>query len=401
MGIFASPRFWFLAVFITAVAFVLWWDRNKIQRHSILFFRRTKKGVQKIQNIASSLPEFWNWYGWIGAVAGLISIPFITYQLGTIVFDMAAKKSAEGGPSLILPGLVSENNFQAGVSFIPVEYWIIGISILLVVHELSHGIVASNEGFEINSVGWIVLGIIPGAFVEPKGEQMLPDEDHLSSERIEEEKEAESGGMWDQGDWISRLKVLAAGSWANYITAGVFILIALGLSSAVTQPGSVIYAVEPGFPANNSGMDNGTMYAINGQRINTVDDVRSISDSIKVGDNVTIWSSEGNFTLQATEKEDFDGGYIGIRFGETTKVKSALEPYEEFLQWLLSLLFTVSALNIGIGLFNMVPAKPLDGGHMVDTLLERFAPNQKKYMREWSFLVWAGIVAMILVSLFG
>ncbi|MDY6788909.1 MAG: site-2 protease family protein [Candidatus Nanohaloarchaea archaeon] len=403
MSLFSSPRFWFLVALVGVITFILWKDRDKIQRHSILFFRRTKKGVDKIKSIADSMPLFWNWYGWIGAVAGIISIPVITYQLASIVGKMVFQKASIGGPSIVLPGLVAENHFQAGVSFIPVEYWIIGIGIILVVHELSHGVVASNEGFELNSVGWIIVGIIPGAFVEPKGEQMLPGEDSTISDMDEdlegiEGEDQKSGGMWNQGDWKSRLKVLSAGSWANYITAGIFLILATGLVGAITQPGPVVYVAEEGFPAHNAGMDNGSLYSVNGIRTNFVADIQNVSDFIEPGDNVTIWSSEGNFTVTATRKKGFDGGYIGLRFGETQRVKSGLKPYEAVLQWLVSLLFTISALNFGIGLFNMVPAKPLDGGHIVDTLLERFAQDKRKYMRHWSIFVWAVVISMILTS---
>ena len=392
MDIF-TPRLVFLIAFIAGIVLLLWKDRDKVQRHSILFFRRTQKGVQFIENVAESHPKFWDRYGWAGIIIGVISIPLAALNIAYAVLQSTTGGGA-GGVSVIAPGLVAENQFQAGVSFIPVEYWVISIGILMVVHEFSHGIVAKAQGFEINSVGWIIFGIIPGAFVEPKGENMLPGGD----------ANGEESGLWDQGTWTQRLKVLAAGSWANYLTAAVFFVLMLGFTSAVTQPSGVFYNAQEGLPAQQAGMDNGTITAINGQRISTVDELMNISGEFRPGDQVDLWTSEGNYTLETTAVNDTERGMMGIQVGQTSVISDQYEDQKELFEWLIGMFETLVLLNLGIGLFNMLPAKPLDGGQMLETLVDHYTGGDERYIKAvngFSLIVWLIIIGVIVFALVG
>ncbi|MFB6213397.1 MAG: site-2 protease family protein [Candidatus Nanohaloarchaea archaeon] len=386
-----SPRLVFLIVFVSGLAAFLYWDRDNIERHFILFYRRTERGIDLIDRIAKRFPRFWNYYGWLGVATGLASMVISFYLMAQVYGQMLVSRSVENGPSLVLPGLVSQNQFQAGVSFVPIEFWVIGVGIIMVVHEFSHGIVARTEGFKINSVGWIVMGIFPGAFVEPEGERMLPAEG-------EQPGTGSEGGMWGLGDWKSRLKVLGAGSLANYITAAVFFMAAVGVAGAITQPSQVFYVADEGFPAAEAGMTNGTLHQINGKDIEGVGDVQNISETIQVGDHVAIWTSEGNFTVTAVEKKGFDTGYIGIRVGQQRVIKDSYSDYSGGLQWFVSMLQTIAFLNFVIGLFNMLPLKPLDGGLMADTLLGEYYPDKVKYLDRFSLFGWALILSGILLG---
>ncbi|MFB6208030.1 MAG: site-2 protease family protein [Candidatus Nanohaloarchaea archaeon] len=391
-------RLVFLVAMVAAVGYILWRDRDSVQRQSILFYRRTQRGVEFIDRVAKRFPRFWNFYGWIGVVAAFLSIPLVMGNIGYAVFQRFLTGTGGGGISVIAPGLVSQNQFQSGVSFIPVEYWIIGIGILMVVHEFSHGIVARSQGFEINSVGWIIFGIIPGAFVEPKGENMLPGDEDSG----EDTEGGDSGGLWDQGSWTGRLKVLAAGSWANYLTAAVFFIAALGVSTAVTQQGQgVFYIAENGTAADRAGMNNGTLYSVNGQRFSSVEELMNITSELEPGARVDVWTSEGNFTLTLEERNNSERGYMGVRVGNSREVRESLSPYQNLLEWFVSLLQTVSILNLGIGLFNMLPAKPLDGGQVLDTLAERFAPSLRGAVNYWSLAVWLVLILSLVLSIFG
>lgn len=391
-----TSRLLFLIIFVTGLSALLYWDRKNVTRHHILFYRRTKRGLKLIDNIAKKFPQFWKYYGWTGVFTGLISVAISAVLIAGVLRDMVVNTSTQNGPSLLLPGLVSQNQFQAGVSFIPVEYWVIGIGILMVVHEMSHGIVAKAEGFELNSVGWVVMGILPGAFVEPKGENMLPGEEADSSE----------GGMWDQGSWTSRLKVLGAGSFANYLTAAMFLLAGVAVSGAVTEPGQtqLVYSSEEGFPAYEEGMTQGTIHQVNEVNVSTQEEFERVVSNTSVGDNVSFWTSEGNFTVQAVEHEDHDDGYIGIRYAEaqSTVVKDSYSNHKGFFQWFVSLLWTVGLLNLMIGLFNMLPIKPLDGGLMTETLMEKYVGEDSiKYLNNFSAIGWLLIIGAILAAVLG
>lgn len=395
-----EPRLIFSIVFLAALTAFLWYDRDKINRVSILFYRRTKHGVEFIDRIAKKLPRFWNFYGWTGVVFGLLTLPAVLFLAGSAITSFFRNPSAGGGPALIAPGLGSEATYQSGISFIPVEYWIISIAVLMVVHEFSHGIVARAEDFEINSVGWLVMGVIPGAFVEPKGENMLPGDEEEEESATSEDNE-NNGGMWDQGTWTQRLKVLCAGSFANYATAALFALLFLGTVTATTnmvqsgfigiqtQPGDsgLQYEAMEGFPAFEAGMRNGTLESINGTAINSQGDLQNVSEGLRPNQSLVIETSEGQFTVEATEYE-------------YREYKEGILPFASGMQWFINLLQTVAYLNFVVGFFNMLPAKPLDGGQVVDTFLERFYPEGRGYLNYWSLFVWAVLLGSIALGIY-
>lgn len=392
-----NARLIFLLGFLAVIALYVWRDK-KLERHSILFIRRTKKGIKSIDRIAKRFPRFWNFYGWAGVLTGIVSVFAALYMLLYTFYDMAVRQSAQNGPSLILPGTVSETTFQAGVSFVPAEYWVISIIVMMTVHELSHGIVARAEDIELRSVGWVIVGILPlGAFVEPEGEKMMPDdEDEYGKEDGDEE---ESQATWDVGNWKSRLKVLCAGSFANYITAVLFFVLATGLTAGLTSP-TLFYNAQEGYPAQEAGMDNGTITAVNGEKIESFDQLRTITEEIEAGEEVSMWTSEGNFTLTAVEREGHENGYIGIRMGQQNTINEEYSDYQGGLSWFISMLTTVAFLNFLIGLFNMAPIKPLDGGLVLETFTTEFiGEDGVENVNRFSLAMWALLLLSLLLGL--
>lgn len=393
-----NPRLIFLIGFVAVLALLMYKDRKNVNRVSILFYRRTKRGLDLIDRIAKKAPRFWKAYGWTGFVIGILSVFVAAQQIGSSLLNIGSSTGgASAGPKAVLPGLGSEASINGPAFFIPAEYWIISVGVLMFVHEISHGIVARAEDFELNSVGWIVLGIIPGAFVEPKGEKMLPN-----GNGEQESSDEEHHGMWDQGDWQSRIKVLSAGSFANYITALLFLLLALGLSTATTDVTGLQYQAQEDYPAYEAGMRNGTLYQINNQTIDGVASMQNATESLEPGDELRLSSSEGNFTLTATEREGFDGGYIGLLFtGQATEYNEGIQGFSGLIGWVIGLFEMVAFLNLGIGLFNMLPAKPLDGGQILSVFVEKFTGEENlKYVNAWSIAVWALIISSFVYLIF-
>lgn len=403
-----NPRLVFMLVFVFGLAYLMYRDRANVQRHSILFYRRTKRGVNLLDRIAKRLPRFWNFYGWVGLFFGLISIPFVVWNIVISFTQMFETGGTAGGPSLIAPGLSGETTLQSGISFIPVEYWVISIGILMVVHEMSHGIVARAEGMEVNSVGWIVLGIIPGAFVEPKGENMLPQK---GEDGEIQESEAEGDGLWDQGSLTSQLKVLSAGSFANYITAFLMAAAALGLFITVTQPAGVTYLAEDDMPAMNAGMNNGTLFSIDGQEVRYGSDMQRLMQNYQPNDTVTLNTSEGVFNVTLMERNN--SAHIGVRIasGEgitsaffdmvhsNREIKDDFSDYSGFISWTLGGLQVIALLNFLIGLFNMLPIRPLDGGQIVAALIQEYAEDGENSFNYLSLVVWIILLGTVALSI--
>ena len=412
-----NPRFLFLIISVALIGFLIYRDRENVQRESILFYRRTDKGLDLIDKIAKRFPRFWNFYGWTSLFVGIMTIPFIVFNIVLSFSQMFQSGGTTGGPSLVAPGLSAETTFQSGISFIPVEYWVLGIGVLMIVHEMSHGIVARAEDMELNSVGWIVLGIIPGAFVEPKGENMLPekgDKEENKDEEIDDDDGSEaSSGHWDQGSLSSQLKVLAAGSFANYITALVLTGLALLLFVNITAPSGVSYLAQDNLSASEAGMTNGTLYSIDDQKLRYGSEVKEALQNYEVNDTILANTSEGSYNVTLMERngsahmgvliytsEGLLGDFIDM-LNNNREIKDQYSSYEGFLSWTLSGLQVIALLNLLIGLFNMLPVRPLDGGQIVAALTDKYWEDSTEVFNYLSVFVWIlllGSVALSIVS---
>jgi membrane-associated protease RseP (regulator of RpoE activity) len=129
----------------------------------------------------------------------------------------------------------------------------------------------------------------------------------------------------------------------------------------------VSYSAQQGFPTYESGMRNGTLYELNGTNLRNVSSPQELSEKVgnfssglDPGETVSVLTSEGSFTLEADSRE-------------VDRLKPSLEQYGGTINWFASGLETIALLNILIGLFNMLPIKPLDGGLAAETLISRYA----------------------------
>jgi membrane-associated protease RseP (regulator of RpoE activity) len=129
---------------------------------------------------------------------------------------------------------------------------------------------------------------------------------------------------------------------------------------------------------------------------------------VKPGDTIKIETTEGIFHVKTTSHPDNpERPFIGI------SKTSNLYVYKGFLKglgvvsdrtldvmdWFLRLLGWVFVLNVGIGVFNLFPIKPLDGGLMVEAILKHFykGKNVNYFVNGLSLL----ILFLVLINIFG
>jgi len=178
---------------------------------------RTKIGLILMDRIAKRFPRFVSVFSFLAVVVGFIGMAAILILLvnGTYAFLF---KGAPPPVAPLFPGVRT----TPGLPVLSFFHWIIAIFILATVHEFSHGLVSRLYNIRVKSSGFAVfsflLPVIPAAFVEP-------DEEQLSKAKNKEQ-----------------LGVLAAGSFSNLITSGVFFLIFLFILSPVV--GSMTIAIK-------------------------------------------------------------------------------------------------------------------------------------------------------------
>ena len=326
---------------------------------------RTHKGVHFIDRTASLCPRFWRAFATFGIFATFFLMALLVYTLIMNARYIVQTPTASPGAVMLIPGIT-----------IPLVSGIIGLVILLVSHEFSHGIIARAEKIRVKSVGTLMLGLIPlGAFVEP-------DEKQLKKART-----------------ITQLRVFAAGSFMNIVVALLVLVVTLFLIiPSFTTPvnGLLIKTVEPGSPVEASGIEAGYLVTrMNDANIYTVVDfLREIDQAdLKPGDKVSLYTDHGEYMLEAAARED-GSGFIGIQTACGTipkgiffaaplalrSVDPACYPVNagvnpSMFWFIFGVLVWVVIINYGVGLFNLLPLKPLDGGLMMESVSKKYIPK--------------------------
>lgn len=355
-------------LFILAIAVLVYKDRKNVKREGIVIIRRTKKGKKFIDKIAKSHPKFWNFVSYAVVIA---AIPAMIGSSYLIIDSLLKTLSAGGGGAvrLVLPWASPQAELVTGAILVPWYFWVIGIFSVLVPHEMFHGIMSRLEKIKIESLGWVLFVILPGAFVEP-------NEKKLKNAKV-----------------LTRLKVYGAGSFANFIMAGLFFGILTLFGFLFFTAGGVVPsgAIE-GYPAAQANI-SGAIVGINDIDVDTLQDLRVALEKTEPGESILLRTTTGNYTLKTVE--DPDNGtkaFIGISGPFETYTVPAIESFSGVLSFFRQLFAWIFILNLGIGLVNMLPIKPLDGGIFLESVLSKYTKKSEAIIKYISI-----IMALILI----
>lgn len=176
-------------------------SRFKIEFMDIMLVWRTERLNGFIDSVSRRFGSFWNIYGWMGVLFSSLGIIYVLYSIIRNAYTIVVSPAtSSAGVQFVIPGVT-----------IPFLYPMIGLVILLFAHEFSHGIMARYENINVKSVALMFLVAIPGAFVEPDEE------------------------AFKQAPRSSRLKIYAAGSFANFIVAALAYLLLIFLVAPSLQ----------------------------------------------------------------------------------------------------------------------------------------------------------------------
>ncbi|WP_087035269.1 site-2 protease family protein [Thermococcus litoralis] len=305
---------------------------------------RTKRFVNFIDKVGTKYRKFWKGYSTVGIIIGFIGMAYVFYTLFNLAMQNIRTKAATPGVQLVIPGIT-----------IPLWYGLIGLIVVMFVHELSHGFVARAESLPLKSVGLVLFFVIPGAFVEP-------DEEELTKAPL-----------------LSRLRVYAAGSMANVVTALLAILLLSYALNPIIQPAGVeVSKLAPEGPAKSYLQEGDIIVGINGQQIATVEEFFNIMNKTKAGETIEVevirkGKKEVINIPLGSHPDNPEKGYLGVYPAQhiTSKVgfNGIVLPLAFSLYW-------IYVLNLGIGLMNLFPLVPLDGGKMLDDVLKAFLPSK-------------------------
>ena len=343
-----------IIIFYGLILYVVIKNRKKIEFHKLYLLYKTKHGIKLLDRLSKY--RFWKYWAYVGIPVGLIGMVVILSLLLSKVIDLFRGVVIEQGVQLLLPWTSSGS--AGPFMFMPFWIFIICIAVVVLVHEGAHGIVSQAHNLKLQSTGLGMFTIIPLAFVEP------------------DEKQLEKSSL------ATQLSVFAAGPFANICTGFFALLVSIfflipAAANVVEPSGLEITNVVIDFPAANAGIVPGDkIIAINGEETLGVD--AFVDEIIKIdpGEDATFLLQDREVLLTVAENPaELGKPYIGVSFKEALQPKSDTRLGNlsaDILLFLINLFSWLWVLNIGIGLVNLLPLGPVDGGRMTLVLSHKF-----------------------------
>jgi membrane-associated protease RseP (regulator of RpoE activity) len=337
----------------------------------VLYFGmyKTKVGLKLMDKWAKKYPRILTRLCYLAIGIGFIGMAVVVFDLIKSGYQILT------GTSTLSVGLVLPVEAK-GVFYVPFAYWIIAIAVIVVIHEFAHGLIARLHKIKVRSSGVAFLGVIipliPAAFVEP------------------DEKQLRKASRFKQ------LSVYAAGPFANIVFGfaclGLFLLVLNPLTASMyNYEGVKVAEFMPDSPAEISGMATGEVITqINDIEIKNTDDYLNSIKGAEPGDVKEIKTNENTYSVQLTEDPAEKDAFLGI-WVTTEKTMKNHNLFSYFIVWITDLFYWLFLLNLGVGLFNLVPIGPIDGGRMLQTVLEKIMHNKH------ATRVWHTVSAVVLV----
>lgn len=422
----------YVLLFYLAVILLIYAFRKRFEiQNGFIALYRTKIGLKLMDKIAKKGRWLIRNLAFLGvpiAYLGMLAIlASIFYGLYALFFIPSAPPTVAAA----LPGLP-----LAGTGYkLPFFQGIIAFFVIIVIHEFCHGVVARANNIKVKSSGFVMFGPIPGAFVEP-------DEKEMDKKIRKHDIDMKKGKIVAEPfPWLFfiitdllfllfvfyfcyrsfdlvknnpmiflliftaiflfilftaryfhqknffHLSVFSAGPFSNLLTAIIIFMIMLlvffpTLPLFTEQSGFTFVKVENATPASEAGLKELVIYnKINNVNVFTVDDFKREIGRYKPGENITIGNTTNTiYVVLGNDPKNQSKPYLGVQVTDFTSLKEGYIPKIYF--WILGVFNWVFILSIGIGLANLLPLGPVDGGRMFQVLLH-MGVGEKKGNEIW------------------
>ncbi len=392
--------FFQVSLFLIFIAFLTWvlYKRRKDVVFEWLFkpiiyiaLLRTKFGLKFMDYFAKKHNKFVKRTAFVFMILGYIGIFVMGGLLIYQFYVQITNPLAPSGAALVLPIPMK------GVVYVPFIYWILSIFILALFHEFAHGIVARAYKIKVKSSGIAFMGIglpiVPAAFVEP-------DDKKVKKAKLK-----------------AKLSIFAAGPMMN-IVLGVLFLVLLNalvmplqsndLTFVSSLSGSAIVKLTPvkvinyteipdsnfTAPAKLVGLPlNSTIEEIDGVKIENFYDLKNVLDNKTPNSIVHVKADGMNYTFPLVEDPVSKKAVMGVQLDYYEKVNDLSLIFYNFL---LTLVWWLAILNLGVGMFNLLPLGILDGGQMLYSSLESWF-GEKKAQRIFKFVSTVFLIVLLIM----
>lgn len=374
-------KYGLVVAFYVLIIILVYVNRKKFQfQGKIIAIYKTKVGISLMEKIASRWPRFVLFMGTIGIYVGFAGMLVMLYFIGLGIYQLIFVPTAPPMFSPVIPGV----SIPGSPITLPLFEGLIALFIVVVVHEFTHGVISKAYKIPIQSSGLVMFGPIPGAFVEP-------DEKKLSKSKRK-----------------TQLAIFAGGPFANVVLALLLFGVMIGMSSVSHTMYSPAGIEIKGFTNPADAMDGARLsafsegeiiYSINGIPVNDIYNLSEILKNLTPGQVVSIQTDKGIKPLViGSNPANESAPYMGIYLNHHVAGKSELannkvfstiyfwlfgNPYDLRFNQGLGLIGWIFIISLGIGIVNLLPLGPMDGGRMYLLLLEKYFDKDKAH-KIWS-----------------
>ena len=362
-------------IFYLLLLVVYYKFKNKFENQGLLVLYKTKLGLNLMDKISKKFPRIVTFLSYTGIIVGFSGMAFILYFLIKETIKLILVPGTPSALAPVLPGISIP-----GVPTLSFWHWIITIFIAAGIHEFAHGVVARNINVPIKSSGFAFLGPLLAAFVEP-------------DEKIMEKKPI-----------LKQLAVFAAGPFSN-ILLGIFVLLAMMfifapfLGMIYDSNGISVSGFIEDSAMNQSGIELPfTIISLNDNQVLTIKDFVNETSYLNPGDEIVVGTDKGDYNIVLGNNPENESlpyfGIIGLQENLILKDNlSFLNPIEGGFEWFQLLFMWLFLISVGVGLFNLLPLGPVDGGRMIYSLgLIFFSEKVAKRI-----LLFASLVCLALI----
>ena len=353
----------FALVFFFGLALFLVLKRRQVViewlLYPVLYFAmyRSSWGLNAMDTLAQKWRACLKVLGAIAIGIGFIGMGLISYQLAKNIVGILTKSSGASTVGIVQP--FAQN--LPGTIFVPFVYFAVSIFVIAVLHEFSHGVMARVHNCRVRSSGFAFLGflipVIPAAFVEPDEKEMAARPAH------------------------AQMAVIAAGAVSNILFALLlFVVIVYAIQplgdSLIHPLGVEVVTVSKNSPADLAGLKPGELITLLGNM--PVKDSKQLLDALTLmhaGDHADLITNVSAHSVVMQGHPSKPGKpYFGVQVTNRFEISdTAKARYGTVLPaialWVSGLLFWLFNLSLGIGLFNLVPLGPIDGGKLLQLSL--------------------------------
>jgi len=345
-------------------------DRFGVILKPYYFMLKTAAFNSWMERLGTKWRRGWLVFFDVGAAMGigLSALALYAFIRGLIALFVRSPQATPTALIIPLPGLT--------ISWEIFPYIILAIAVLLIPHEVAHGIASVLDRVPIKSSGVFVAVFLPGGFVE-----------------IDEEDLAKKPNR-------TKLRVFAAGSFTNVVSWFLVFLIA----SSIFLPspsGVLVTSLVDGGGAQQAGVPQwSVIIAVNGNPVSSVTDLSGIMSRVSPGQRVDVRLSNGLDRVVVTKMDTLNQsrailGIITANYFASRLPVSPITGFQMFsaFNWMILILFNVAIVN-------MLPLFPFDGDRYFTTILNMLGVKNTKWPRIIASVISLGLLLMSLALSF-